>query len=351
MAVDAELSERLAAAQQGAGEHAWPHEAIVLLREAGCWGHAVPTRFAGGGVSPRDKLETYETVARGSLAAALILTQHDAACELIAEGDNLELAERTLPRLASGEWLATVGISHLTTSQRKAVAMHARPVAEGFRLDGAMPWVTSADRADVIVTGAVLGDARKILACLPQGAPGITVLPPIELLALNGTRTCEVTCADVLVDRTSLLRGPVEKALARRAPTKPLTVSTVGLGMAGALWDAVQEHADAVPEARKLLHKDVGGRYAALRERLYRAADSLGEGAPDFSAAELRAEANDLVARLALTLMTLLKGSGFVGGHPVQRLVREAHFFLVWSAPTDVQAATLRRLWAPGASE
>jgi hypothetical protein len=36
------------------------------------------------------------------------------------------------------------------------------------------------------------------------------------------------------------------------------------------------------------------------------------------------------------------KGAGFVAGHPAERAVREAMFFLVWSCPQPVVSAALR---------
>ena len=54
---------------------------------------------------------------------------------------------------------------------------------------------------------------------------------------------------------------------------------------------------------------------------------------------------NDLLIRLAVTLMTLEKGSGYLANRPAERLLREAVFFLVWSAPPAVQTGTLRALW------
>ena len=40
-----------------------------------------------------------------------------------------------------------------------------------------MPWVTAAERADVLVTGAALDDGRQLLIALPTDRPGLTVRP------------------------------------------------------------------------------------------------------------------------------------------------------------------------------
>jgi hypothetical protein len=48
------------------------------------------------------------------------------------------------------------------------------------------------------------------------------------------------------------------------------------------------------------------------------------------------------VLRATQAYLAASKGAGFVAGHPAERLVREAMFFLVWSCPQPVLAANLR---------
>ena len=55
-----------------------------------------------------------------------------------------------------------------------------------------MPWVTAAERADVIVTGAALDDGRQMLIALPADRPGVDVRPPFPLAALQASCTTEV---------------------------------------------------------------------------------------------------------------------------------------------------------------
>ena len=70
-----------------------------------------------------------------------------------------------------------VGLSQLTTSrQHGAPALRATRVgADGFRLDGEIPWVTGADQARAVVMGAVLDDGAQVLFVLPTDRPGVTV--------------------------------------------------------------------------------------------------------------------------------------------------------------------------------
>ncbi len=340
------LQNRLRGADAVLDERAWPEALVGELSRARCWGNVIATRHGGAALNPAEQLAVYEAVARGSLTAALILTQHDAACELLADSDNEHLAADLLPRCAEGDVLMTVGISQLTTSRRgDGPAMRAEANGEGYRLSGVMPWVTSAPVADFVATGAVLPDGQQILACVPLSAERVTVAEPMVLTALMPSWTTEVRCDGLVVAADQLIRGPVERVLRRRAPVKPLSVSGVGMGFAGRLLDEISDRAGGLPAASETLTRAIPEAYESLRTRLFTTADLLEDPQAEVPAIELRTAVNDLITRLAATLMTLAKGSGYLLTNSAQRLTREAMFFLVWSAPPAVQAGTLQRLW------
>jgi alkylation response protein AidB-like acyl-CoA dehydrogenase len=326
-------------------EDSWPEEAVRLLSDAGCWRQVVPREFGGDAIPPAELLRVYEAVGWGSLTLALILTQHDRACELIATGENPELAQRLLPRVAAGEALTTVGISQLTTSRRHGgPALRASPDGGTFRLDGIMPWVTSASKADYVVTGAVLDDDRQILACVPTGAEGVTVAPPMRLMALSRSRTSEVRCEGVRIGPEHLVRAPAEKVLTLRAAIKPSAVAAVGLGVAGAILDlmrgAVSREGAEFQEAESAARR----RFDEIRQGMMRSADALALPAAEGASMEMRVRVNDLLARLAGASMVVAKGRGYLADHAAQRLAREALFFMVWSAPDAVRLGTLQAI-------
>jgi len=340
------LRDRLRIAVDDVPEADWPREALTVLAEAGCFGFAIAREFRGSQVAPADQLRAYEAVAAASLTCALILTQHDGACELLGDCSNPELAARLLPEFAAGRALTTVGISQLTTSRRgSGSAMRAAVDGDDFVLDGVMPWVTSTQYADHIVTGAVLDDGMQILLCVPTGVDGLSQGEPMQLMALTGSFTSEVRCERCRVSQDFLLRGPEERVLALRAPAKPLSVSAVGIGVAQTLLEYVNERAETLPDYQQVLHDHVQAQYQAVRQRLYDAANELHDPEAEVPSMEIRVAVNDLVVRLAVTAMTLAKGSGYLSDRPSERLLREAMFFLVWSAPPAVQMGTLRHIW------
>jgi len=323
----------------------WPERSLAHLTAAGAWTWNIPRAYGGLALPPESQLRAYEAVAAGCLSSLLILSQRDGACELIASSANDGLKDELLPRLAAHEMMASVGISQLTTSQQgRKPALIAEPTAGGYRLRGYMPWVTAAEKCDLIVTGAALSDDKQVLAALPTDLAGLQIDAPMKLMALESSRTSEVHCRDVMVESRWVLGPPAGKALSGSSPVKLWVVAAAGLGLGRAMIQQVQSHAGGAAGPLAEQAEDLAARYEAVRERFYKSAEQLGlsdeEGPPTTG---LRVAVNDLLVRLAVGTLTFVKGSGFIRQRDAQRLVREAMFFLVWSATEDVRVQTLGR--------
>lgn len=341
-----ELTKRLQAVDPDSDDGRWSVELLDILRRAGCLCVDSSKRSPTEGARPREKLFMYEAVAAGSLTAALIVTQHHSAAELLVDGDRTAFVNELLDRMAADGLLLTVGISQLTTSRRGAgPAMRALRENSDLFLDGVMPWVTSARYADWIATGAVLEDGQQILACVPTDMDGVVAEEPMRFMALNASCTSQVRCNRAPLPQRNIIRGPKERALERRAPVKSLSVSFVGLGLAGALWTRIQAQASRVSNAELVPVEKIRAHYVSLRDELHTAAGSVQDGQETSDAVTMRARVNDLLTRLATTHLAMAKGTGYRSGDRAQQLLREAAFFLIWSAPPSVQAETIGNIW------
>ena len=283
-------------------------------------------------------------MAQASLTAVFILSQHDAAIRRLTASADRPIARRWLSALAEGA-AATVGISQLTTSRRfGAKALTATDLGDGrYRLEGGMPWVTAAERADVIVTGAFLDDDRQMLLALPADLPGVVVKPAFDLAALQASRTAEVVVNGVEIDASDILMGPSTEISSQPGAvgTAGLETSALALGQSAA---AIGGLADALAIGRD----DLADPLAVLSESWRQSWELLmscarGEG-DSSSAAQLRTQANALALRTTQAYLTARKGSGFLRSDPAQRWARQALFFLVWSCPSPVAQAAIRDL-------
>ena len=310
----------------------WPAQSWQTLQRCGALGWCIPVAQGGEGLAGVPLLDGYEQLAGACLTTCFILSQRDAACRRLRDGDNEALCRELLPPLARGEAFATVGLSQLTTSrQHLGPTFVARQADDQFVLDGVIPWVTGAAMADHLVIGAVLEDGRQILAVLPRGLPGVSVGPPLELMALEGSLTAEVRCDNVVLDRRWLLAGPVERVMAAgRGGTGGLETSCLALGLAGAAIAYLQGEAKARPELRVTAERLEQTRQS-LRQELHRLSEA---SCTADAAAVLRARANSLVLRTTQAALTASKGSGFLRAASGEALGTAGVVFLGLVVPT-----------------
>ena len=325
----------------------WPSRSFEALDAARVWRWKPPAEYGGEPLPPLEMLSVYEAVARGSVAVALLLTQRDGAVGLITNAANDDLKQRLLPAYATGERFTSVGIAQLTTSRGRDGRPHMTAVPKGadFVFTGVMPWVSGAERCAEIVCGAVLDDGQQVVAAIPTDSPGFTVLPAMKLLALDASCTTRVKCDAVRVPAAQVLRGPADAVLSRRAPVKSGVVSTVGLGLAASIVDVLSERAATSPAEWRGPVDALHERYARVRARVFAAAaEELADPKRSMPKAELRIAVNELLTQLSTALMIVCKGTGYARPHIAERLAREALFFHVWSAPTEIGAGMLDRL-------
>ncbi len=326
-------------ADRSAAVGPWASGGMRVLAELGILARFVPDDCGGSGGDQATLIQTLSAIATSCLTTALALSQWAAAVRIIATGSRpIRLA--LLPSLAKGDTFTTVGISQLTTSRQHL----GRPVllaeedASGWRLDGLCPWVTGADACDTIVTGAATNDGRQIFFVVPTAGANVVIYQPLEMLALAGSHTSVVRLSAA---RPSYIIEPPDQNIPR---TGGLATTALALGSARAAIGIVAGEASR--------RESIAPIAAALENDLAKLLQALDLAARDGIATAdrdaLRSAANDLVLRAGQTALTASKGAGFVRGHPVERLVRESLFFLVWSCPQAVTDARLCELAGVG---
>lgn len=336
---------RLAEADGPADEAGtWPEALWTILTDAGAARWGLPESDGGSAYARTELLERYARITEGSMTAAFILTQHDSALRRLLAARNRPVADHWIKAIAHDGAFTTVGISQLTTSRRhgaQALRAAERP-GGGYRLDGTMPWVTAAERANVLVTGAVTSDGQQLLIALPTDRPGVSIPAPFPLAALQASRTTEVVCREVDVTESEILVGPSPNVLATpgAAGTGGLETSALALGLARAALSALIAEAPA----RSELDEPADALADAWNELWLAMLNTASEAPEALSSGQIRARANALVLRTTQAYLTVRKGTGFLRTDAAQRWARQALFFLVWSCPTPVAQASIRDL-------
>lgn len=337
-----QLIEQLQRSRQEHSADRWPHHELECLGAAGGWRWNISLEMGGDGCSAEELLFAYRKLAEVSLVTSFVLTQRNAACQRIENSSNGVARSRWLPRLASGELFATVGISHLTTSRQHLAAPPVSAILDprngDLTLNGVVPWATGATRAELLVTGGTMADGRQVLAAVESTALGLKVGEPVSMLALSESDTGSFELNHVRLDQSAILHGPVEQVMVRSAGGGAGSLATSALALGAAAGNLRGCH-------EELTHRTAQRTYMEpLEAELHSLTAALHAAAPPVKSDELRRRANLLAIRSAQFWLAVTKGAGFVTGHPAEKAVRESLFFLVWSCPQPVVDATLQEL-------
>lgn len=331
-------------AEGGDTEHLWPAESWEAIKQAGVLGWNVPLEFGGADLNSVEMTYGYIRLAEACLTTTFVLTQFNAACQRINWSEDQALKARVFNELVSGAKFATVGISHLTTSRQhlSKPTVTAEKTSAGWILDGFVPWVTGAVKADYIVTGGVCEDATQILGLVSTDLDGVEPQPPIEMLSMTGSQTGAVKLNRVTIPAECLIAGPVEKVMKRpdgQGGAGSLTTSALALGVASRAILKLKEEAEKRPDLLEILNP-LQAEYQGIFDVMF---ETLTAGTLNGSISEkIRQQSNSLVLRASQALLAAVKGAGFVKGHPAERAIREAMFFLVWSCPQPVVHANMK---------
>ena len=306
------------------GHEHWPDQLLARHADAMKW--ALPRDLDGDELDPLTLHLRYEQLARESLSLALILTQRDSAVGIMVAGGH----QRLLQEVAAGAFV-TVGIAQLTTSRQ---AGPPSLTLRGGKLTGVVPWATGAASAKYVVVGAVCQRGQVLLA-LPSDATGVTIDPPMDLVALADTWTSAIRCNDVTVSEDMILLGPADNVLSLRRKSVPIPQAFLALGHCRGAVDLIAKHDS--DRARRLVE-----RFSDQIESLHvRVVDACKPGADAALVPLLRGQCNDLALRITHAAVALYKGTALLLSHPAQRLAREAMFLLVWSCPDPVIDCTV----------
>lgn len=198
----AALGERAQAAEAGAR--------LAILAEGGALGLSIPAEYGGGGLDLVSTAGAYEALG-GALRDGGVLLAAGAhlfgVAMMIAKAGTPAQRERWLPRLATGEVIATVGATEEGSgSDVGAARAAAERVAGGFAVTGRKRYVTAAARAGLYFVIARDGAGGRGLSALlvPRGE-GVAVGEPLAVMGLRGAELAPVTFEGAKVDEDALV--------------------------------------------------------------------------------------------------------------------------------------------------
>jgi acyl-CoA dehydrogenase len=159
-----------------------------------------------------------------------------------------EQKERWLPRMASGELVASIAMTEPAAGSDLA-SIKTSAVLEGdqYVLNGSKTFITNASHADLVCVAARTGTSAPALRALSmivvetKDLPGYSVGRPIEKIGRQGVDTCEIFFENVRVPAANRLGTTAGLGFAQMMQQLPFERISIAVGALAAAEEAIRE--------------------------------------------------------------------------------------------------------------
>jgi len=186
----------------------FPTALVRQLGDLGVLGLVTPAEHGGSNLGYLARMVAVEELSRVSAAVGLGLQVHHMGAAAISEFGTEEQKRTYLPPLCRGDYLGTCAITEPTGgSDLTGMVSTARPVADGYVLNGRKCFITNCHLSDAVVTVAKTGEGPKGLSAfiVEKNLPGFSAGRHEHKMGLRGSDTGELVFRDCHLRRESLL--------------------------------------------------------------------------------------------------------------------------------------------------
>lgn len=343
----------------------FPTEEIAQLGELGLLGVNVPEALGGTQAGALAYSLCMTELARADASVTVAVAVTNMVAEVLAAFAPAGRREELVPALVSGALApGAFALSEVQAgSDPQGMRTVATPTATGYRLDGAKQWITSGDRAGVIVVWARTPSEgpRSISAfAVRGGTPGLTAGRHEDKLGLRGSSTVALALDGVEIDDASRLGavGDGMRIALRALDGGRIGIGSQALGIGFAALDAARSYAKqrqqfgqalADFQAIQFMLADTQTELEAARLLVLRAAWLKDQGrAFTREASMAKLYATEAAWRATDRALQIHGGYGYTKDFPVERYLRDVRVTRIYEGTSEVQRIVIARALLEG---
>ncbi|MFD4836968.1 acyl-CoA dehydrogenase family protein [Achromobacter sp. NPDC058515] len=331
-----------------------PSHIIRAMRDFGLLGGLLPEESGGFGLPMGTYGMLIAEVARVWPSLRSIVSTSNLAASVLADGGSPALKDKYLPRILSGEAIASFALSEPNIGSDAAnIETRATATGQGWKVSGRKLYISLGPVCELGVVFVRTGEAgKRQVSCLlfERDMPGFSSSPIPKM----GMHSCPL--GELLFDEVEIPRGNLvgEEGAGFALAKKYLNIGRCvvafsALGIAEAACEAAVRYAGervqfGKPIASFQLVQHMIADMLTLVEtsRLicYRAAAALDQDAPDSQllCSMAKRYATDAVLRVAEQSMQVHGGAGYTALFPVERYYRDARHLSIAEGTNQIQS-------------
>jgi len=188
---------------------AFPTQLIKGLAEVGAFGPYIPEEYGGAGLDQISYGLMMQEIERGdSGVRSTCSVQSSLVMFPIYAYGSEEQKQKFLPKLASGEFLGSFGLTEPNFgSNPSGMITNYKDMGDHYLLNGAKMWISNAPYADIAVVWAKNEEGRIHGLIVERGMEGFTTPETHNKWSLRASATGELVFDNVKVPKENLLPG------------------------------------------------------------------------------------------------------------------------------------------------
>lgn len=349
-------SEIKPVAQKIDEEEKIPKELIQKLAEVGFFGTSFPEEFGGGGFGKVGYCVMMEEIARGCSSTATMIGAHQSiGTNAIFIGGSEELKKKYLPRLCSGEMIASFALTEPEAgSDTFNLKTEARKNGNKWILNGSKIWITNAGIANLF---SVFARTEKGITgfAVEADTPGISIGPAEKKLGIKGSTTNSITFENVEVPDENMIgregRGFI--IAMKTLDGGRLTIGACCLGASRELLEISTNYAKhrkqfgepiSKFQAVQFMLAEMASKIYPMESIVYRCANDYDRGKDvSVDAAIVKLYASEAMSEVADKTLQVHGGMGFSRELPMERYYRDARILRIFEGTTEIQKMIIGR--------
>lgn len=337
--------------------HAFAHESVQALARVGLMGLVFPQWLGGTGDTNVAYAVAMEEITAGCAATSLVfMTQMHVAYPILTAGGD-ELARRYIPGLLDGSVYGSLGITEPSAgSDVASLRTTATPTGDGYLLRGSKTFITTGDRAGVIICFATVDKSmgrRGITAFVVDGGwDGVGHGRPFEKMGMHGSSTAELFFDDVHIPADHLLgeEGKGWGVVMNSVVKSRISAAAQGIGLARAAYARTlatlnRLHGTRLPDEHTFALAELRGRILQGRLLLHAVARQVdtADDIPTGQIGMMKQACTDLGFTTAVEATRILGPYGDLAVLGVERCLRDAKVTQIYDGTNEIQRLLIGR--------
>jgi alkylation response protein AidB-like acyl-CoA dehydrogenase len=317
-------------------EGLYPLEVMSSLGESGAFAAHLDAYGARYGLA----LEAMRAISRRCGATGFLAWCHDVCGLYMEQSGNPALMGTVLEDHALGRSFGGTALSNPMKAMAgiEKMLLRATKVSGGYRVSGALPWVSHIGRGQYCgaIAGVLKDDGSRSheIMFLLRFSDDVVLRPCPAFSGMEGTSTWGVRLDDYFVGEDTLIADPAQPFVARIRAAFVLLQAGMAVGVAQGCIDSMHDVEPVLGHVNQFLHDrpdELQAEYDELGARVSRLALTPYDGSDDYllEVLDVRTQGAEFALRASQSALLHQGARGYLMNSAPQRRIREAHFIAI----------------------